>query len=137
LRVKHPEADLSAVPDGVFILHETFQTMRAALVQGTEGEDVRVEGAPDMVLEVISTSSVRKDPQRLRQLYWGAGVREYWLVDARQGPPRLEVLRHTAKGYVETRPQRGWVKSAAFGKSFRLTRGADSLGHPLFTLDVR
>jgi Uma2 family endonuclease len=137
LRLMHPEADLSAVPDGVFILHETFQTMRVALAQGGEGQAVRVEGSPDMVLEVVSTGSVRKDTERLRHLYWQAGVREYWLVDARQEPLRFDILRHTAKGYAAVRKQAGWAKSAVLGKSFRLTRGSDDLGHPQFNLEVK
>ncbi|HEY8505763.1 MAG TPA: hypothetical protein VIL46_14355 [Gemmataceae bacterium] len=31
----------------------------------------------------------------------------------------------------------GWRKSAALGRSFRLARGADPLGNPEFTLEVR
>jgi Uma2 family endonuclease len=137
LRIMHPEADLSAVPDGVFILHESFQTMRVALAAGAEGEAVRVEGSPDMVLEVVSTGSVRKDTERLRQLYWKAGVREYWLVDARQEPLRFDILRHTTKGYTPTRKQGGWVRSAVLGKAFHLMRQADELGHPRFNLEMR
>jgi hypothetical protein len=58
LRITHAEAKLAAVPDGVFILYKTFQTMRVALVQGRRGQAVRVEGSPDMVLEIVSDSSV-------------------------------------------------------------------------------
>jgi Uma2 family endonuclease len=39
-----------------------------------------------MVLEVVSASSVEPDTQTLRELYWAAGIKEYWLVDARGGP---------------------------------------------------
>src|SRR5256885_8764701 len=49
---------------------------------------LELEGTPDMVLEVVSESSVQKDTKRLRQLYWQAGIREYWLVDARREPDR-------------------------------------------------
>jgi Uma2 family endonuclease len=137
LRISHPEADLSAVPDGVFILNDSFQTMRVQLVEGATGGFVRVEGAPDMALEVVSPGSVKKDTVRLHQIYRDAGIPEYWLVDARQEPLTFDVFRLTAKGYVATRKQSGWVKSAVFGKSFRLTQAADALGHPAYTLAVR
>ena len=137
LRVQHPEADLAAVPDGVYILNRTFETLRAVLAGGRAGRPARVEGSPDMVLEVVSDSSVYKDTERLRELYWKAGIPEYWLVDARRAPLTFDILRRTEKGYVSVRKQGGWVKSAVFGKSFRLVQGADDLGHPTFTLEVR
>ena len=96
-----------------------------------------MEGSPDMVLEVISDSSTRKDLVVLRQAYWEAGVREYWLVDARRGPLKFDILRRTAKGYAATRKQDGWLKSAVFGKAFRLAQRRNARGHPEFTLEVR
>lgn len=136
-RVSHPEADLSAVPDGVFILNESVQTIRVQLVAGAGGGHVRIEGGPDVVLEVVSSSSVQKDTVRLRELYGKAGVREYWLVDARREPPVFDVLRCRATGFVAVRKQKGWLKSEVFGKSFRLIQQADPLGHPAFTLELR
>jgi len=136
-RFQHPEAELSVVPDGVFICNDTFQTMRVTLAQGSAGTDMRVVGSPNMVLEVISASSVGKDTQRLRELYWKAGVREYWLVDARKQGLTFTILRHTARGFVATPSRDGWLKSAVFGKSFRLTRAADELDHPTFALELR
>jgi Uma2 family endonuclease len=96
-----------------------------------------VEGSPDMVLEVVSPGSVKKDTDILKRGYWEAGVREYWLVDARSDPLSFEILRHSAKGYVATRKRDGWLKSAVFGKSFRLSNRTTALGHPEYTLEVR
>ena len=73
----------------------------------------------------------------LHQAYWEAGIREYWLVDARKQPLRFDILRHTPKGYVATRKQAGWAKSAVFGKSFRLTQETSADGHRTYTLAVR
>src|SRR5205814_3191780 len=101
------------------------------------GGYVELEGSPDMVLEVISRSSVHKDTVVLRQAYWESEIREYWLVDVRREPLKFDILRHTAKGYAATRKQDGWIKSAVFGKSFQLTQGKSALGHPEFTLAVR
>ena len=43
--------------------------------------DGRVWGAPDLVVEVLSPSTRRKDMQLKLFKYAGAGVREYWMVD--------------------------------------------------------
>ncbi len=136
-RLVHPEADLSAVPDAVFVSDSRFEQMRVRLVGGAERGFVRIEGGPDMVLEVISESSVQKDTVRLRELYHAAGVREYWLVDARRDPLTFDILRQTARGCVATRRQGGWVRSTVFGKSFRLASGTDKHGRPRYTLEVR
>lgn len=39
------------------------------------------KGAPDMVLEILSPSSLRNDRLVKLRLYQRAGVREYWIVD--------------------------------------------------------
>ena len=41
----------------------------------------RVEGAPDLVLEVLSPGTRHLDQVRKAALYATAGVQEYWLVD--------------------------------------------------------
>jgi Uma2 family endonuclease len=130
-------ADLSVVPDGIFVATESLRTGRVRPVEGREAGFVELEGSPDMALEVVSDSSVHKDTVELFRLYWEAGIQEYWLVDARREPLRFDIFRHTAKGYVATRKQGGWLKSAVFGKSFRLTQDSDELGHPSYTLEIR
>jgi Uma2 family endonuclease len=130
-------AEISNKPDGVFVSTTSLQTGRVHLVEGMESGYVELEGSPDMVLEVVSDSSVQKDTVVLRQAYWEAGIREYWLADARQEPLTFDILKHTSRGYAATRKQDGWVKSAVFGKAFRLTQQQHALGHPEFTLAVR
>ncbi len=128
---------MSTVPDGVFILNDSVQTMRVQIVPGISGGYLRLQGAPDVVLEVVSDSSVQKDTVRLRELYWKAGVREYWLVDSRRQPATFEILQHRSKGFVAVRKRDGWLVSNVLSKSFRLTEQADPLGHPAWTLEVR
>jgi len=41
----------------------------------------RIEGAPDLVIEVLSPSTARRDRGEKLQAYAEFGVREYWLVD--------------------------------------------------------
>ncbi len=130
------DADIAVNPDALFASTDALAD-RLRILEGKKGGYVEMEGSPDMVLEVVSDSSVRKDMQQLRQDYWTAGIREYWLVDARPEPLIFDILRHTPKGYRATPKRDGWVKSAVFGKSFRLTQRPNTLGHPEYTLDVR
>jgi Uma2 family endonuclease len=39
-----------------------------------------IRGAPDLVVEIVSESSARRDAIQKRRVYATAGVREYWLV---------------------------------------------------------
>lgn len=135
--LSNEEADLSGNPDGMFVSKESFRKERVRMIEGSEEGVVELAGTPDMVLEVVSDSSVEKYNELVADLYWKAGIREYWLVDARGERSEFQILRHTARGYVAARPSGGWRKSAVFGKSFRLTRQLDDLGHPDFTLDVK
>lgn len=130
-------ANISGKPDGTFISNDSLVSGRVRLIEGKDDGFVEVEGTPDMVLEILSRSSEYKDKVWLRQAYWEAGIPEYWLVDARQDPVEFDILRHTARGYVASRKQDGWVKSAVLGKSFQLIRQTNALGHPDFVLNMR
>lgn len=134
----HPGAGLSTEPDGLFYFWDTLRERRIRLVPRPKKKGyMELEGTPDMVLEVVSDSSVKKDTEILPDLYWRAGIQEYWLVDARGAKPRFDILKHTAKGYQATRMKSNWLKSTIFGRSFRLSQKNDPLGHPDFILEVR
>lgn len=135
--LSNSDADISGKPDALFVSEQALRTGRVKMLEGWEEGHVELEGAPDMVLEVVSPGSVHKDTILLRQAYAEAGIREYWLVDARREPLRFDILRRTAKGYTASRRADGWIKSAVFGKSFRLTQRVNALGHPEYTLAVR
>jgi Uma2 family endonuclease len=138
VRFTNVDAVISNRPDGLFVSWESLRSGFAELVKDKRGKGyVELLGRADMVMEIVSRSSVRKHKVVLRQAYWQAGILEYWLVDARQQPPRFDILRHTARGYAAVRKQDGWLKSAVFGKSFRLGRRENAVGLPEFTLAVR
>jgi Uma2 family endonuclease len=127
-------ANLSTEPDGTYCSFGAVQDKRVSLVEGVEEGHVEIEGTPDMVLEVVSTNSVRKDNKVLRGLYWRAGIPEYWLVDVRKDPLQFDILRRTERGYAATRRKQGWMKSKVFGRSFLLETKPDRLGHPQYFL---
>ncbi len=137
LRLTNLPAELSGVPDGMYVTYKSFRSGRAKYVESPDGGYTELEGVPDLVIEVVSTSSVDKDTEWLQKTYWEAGIPEYWLIDARKPPLVFEIYRHTAKGYAAARKSGGWVKSAVFGKSFRLTAEKNGMGYPKYTLDVR
>lgn len=135
--LSNEDADVSGNPDGTFVTNASFRAERVQLVEGAESGHVEMEGSPDMVLEVVSDSSVEKDTEVLKGLYWKAGIREYWLVDARGERLQFDIFRRTSRGYSLAPKNGGWMKSAVFGHEFRLTRRTDELGHPEFTLNAR
>src|SRR5262249_19219023 len=58
-------------PDLFFLTTEKWSMRR--------GSDV--EGAPDLMMEIVSHHSRRRDFAVKRQIYEASGVQEYWIVD--------------------------------------------------------
>ena len=130
-------ADISGKPDAMFLSEAAVESDRVRFVEGAKGGYNEIEGTPDMVLEVVSDSSVRKDLIILLDAYWQAGIREYWLVDARDDQLKFDIFRHGPKGYKRSAKKHGWIASPVFGKSFRLSMTTDAAGRPDYTLEVR
>ena len=138
-RVSNPAADLSAEPDLVFISHETFEQGLAHLTSKASGKAdrfVEVVGSPDLVVEIVSDHSVKKDNVRLAAAYWKAGVGEYWLLDARGEELSFRIQKRGAKAYepVPTDDE-GFQYSAVFEESFRLACHRDRRGGWAFDLE--
>jgi len=77
---------------------------REQMVQGA-----KVEGAPDLVVEVLSPSTRRYDLEEKRKVYREAGIAEMWFVD--EDRHRLVVEYRGRGGYREQVKQRGRVRS--------------------------
>lgn len=136
-RYSHLRSRLTTEPDGMVVSKAAFAEKRVKLVGGKKGKDTELVGTPEIVIEIVSPSSVDKDTAWLMSAYHTAGIPEYWLIDARDGDIRFDIYRRGGKGYAAGRKQDGWVKSPVLGKAFRLVQGRDEAGDPEFTLEVR
>ena len=58
-------------PDVLFVSNERKHIIHRAVIHG----------APDLVVEILSPSTARRDRIVKREMYARHGVREYWLVD--------------------------------------------------------
>ncbi|MCD9026204.1 Uma2 family endonuclease [Cohnella silvisoli] len=65
------DAENQFQPDLVYILHEN-----AAIIK-----EKRIEGAPDLVVEILSPSTSHNDKVRKKRQFERYGVKEYWIVD--------------------------------------------------------
>lgn len=63
------------------------------------------KGAPDMVVEILSPSSLRHDRLVKLFLYQRAGVREYWIVDPKN--ESVQVFLSDGKGFLRTHEEYG------------------------------
>lgn len=98
--VKLTEYNL-VVPDLLFVARDRLAIIGAQAI----------EGAPDLVVEILSPSTARQDRVRKLALYATHGVREYWLVDS--GAKRLQVLT-LVHGRYEPIPGDGFPGSRVF-----------------------
>lgn len=58
-------------PDIIFISNENMSILKRENVQG----------APDLVVEILSPSSRKRDREQKHELYSRFGVKEYWITD--------------------------------------------------------
>lgn len=137
-RVVNEGADVSHEPDGCFISRASIDRGSVRFQPGADGNDItEVVGSPDMVLEIVSASSVRKDKTLLPPLYHKAGIREYWLVDVRRDEIRFDLFRHTSEGYVPAPESEGWRTSTVFDRQFRIERTTSPVGMTDYLLQSR
>jgi Uma2 family endonuclease len=134
--VTNKAADVSNNPDMVAVFWGSLENGRCSYTRHGDRE-VEIVGSPDWMLEIVSDSSVIKDTQHLRQAYHQAGVREYWIVDARGEEMEFQILSWRESNYVAIRPRDGWRRSPVFGRHFRLTRKRDRSGAWKYRLECR
>ena len=85
--------------DIVFSNHDVVQP--DVIFVSNENRDIittdNIQGAPDLVVEVLSPSTAHRDRTFKRALYARHGVREFWLVDT--DAHTIEVLLLGSNGY--------------------------------------
>ena len=91
-------------PDLLFVSTERRSVLTKANIQG----------APDLVVEILSPSTGQRDLGIKRNLYAKYGVREFWIVDP--DVKAVEVLPLTETGYrtIVIVPQTGTLNSPLF-----------------------
>ena len=132
--VTSPEGAVRRVncePDFAFLSHEAILSGRVTLTPkvGREGDFTEIVGPPDVIAELRSDSSTRKDTVDLPADLFALGVTEYWLADARADPPGLTIHVRGAEGFepVEIDAD-GFAASGAFGRRYRLETHAGRSG---------
>jgi Uma2 family endonuclease len=93
-----------------------WDSFRGGRVRLNPDRSTELLGCPDWIVEVVSDSSVRKDLHDLFSAYEKAGVREYWIADARGASPLLRIFAAgTDRHFVERVPDaQAWVHSPLF-----------------------
>lgn len=135
MRFEHSEADLSSEPDVMYTSDESIEAGRVRLEDGDD--TLEIEGSPDLVVEVISPSSLNKDDKILRRKYWEAGVKEYWLADSRK-EPALTILKRNGRKYTNVAADgQGWMKSNVLKAHCRLVAKPGPAGTTKVTLEVK
>jgi len=84
--VRLPNQPVPLQPDILFIRRERMNII---------GDDY-VEGAPDLIVEILSPSNWLYDRREKMQAYQDVGVVEYWIVDPRARTVEVYVLEHGA-----------------------------------------
>jgi Uma2 family endonuclease len=121
----------------MFCSWSTLESKRVTVSESVPGTDryPEVVGAPDLVLEIVSKSSIRKDTQVLKERYFAAGINEYWLVDARRAAIDFQILKRGQQNFEPvTADRRGFRASTVLPWKFKLTRERDRIGQWRYTL---
>jgi Uma2 family endonuclease len=141
VRFSSPAADLSVEPDILFVSHAAIDEGRIWPVPKSGTADrryVEFEGSPDLVVEIVGDGSVAKDTIRLPSIYWRAGIREFWLADAREDELVFQIHRHGETGFDRMRCDAdGFQESPLLGRFYRLQRFRDVNGYWAFNLIER
>ena len=136
-RIVSTSANLSAEPDVVFVTNQSLDSGRVRRIpmSGEVRRFIEFEGAPEMVAEIVSDSSVTKDKRRLAAAYFTAGVEEYWIIDARRSDLFFQIYR---RGVGQFEPviadSEGYQQSSVFQRRFKLERALNSRGDWMYDL---
>ncbi len=107
-----PSRPSSREPDIIVVTGERLQNL----------SEERFTGGPDLVVEVISEDSVRRDRVEKFLEYEREGVREYWLIDSRPNRATVDVFVLEQGSFVPLEENdEGWFESRVL-PGFRVKR---------------
>jgi Uma2 family endonuclease len=90
---EHPGGEVFCAPLDVVLSDVDVVAPDLLYVSGERAKDVltpeHVRGAPDLVIEIMSKGTRRRDETTKRRLYERAGVNEYWAVEPIVGAIRI------------------------------------------------
>jgi Uma2 family endonuclease len=87
-------------PDILFVSNERLDIIT----------EKNIQGAPDLVVEILSPSSTSRDKVKKSRLYYKYGVKEYWIVD-----PDAKIVE------VFTPGEKKWILHEAYSNDEILT----------------
>jgi Uma2 family endonuclease len=132
-RVSSVPGDVSAEPDVVVVSFEAEDEGRVRYTpkaSGEEGRFVEIDGATDLIVEIISDSSTNKDKKRLPPAYYAAGVRELWLIDARNKDLYFQIFHRGPSAFAPAPADpHGFQTSQVLKASYHLERTRHRRGH--------
>lgn len=88
-------------PDIIFIAEERREIIGSR----------KIEGAPDLVIEILSPSTAYYDMKQKKQTYEYSGVREYWIVDPIEMAVEIYELRDDIFIFTQYRAGTGTLHS--------------------------
>lgn len=129
---------VSTEPDFLFVSWAASETGRVTLTRRKKRREefIEIVGTPDLVLEIVSDSSTRKDLARLKPAYERACIPEYWLIDARGDQISFQILSLEDGAYRTATPADQPQVSRILGARFALGRARNRLGRFTYTLTV-
>jgi len=125
------DANIANEPDLMFCTWQTLISQRVEIKETKPGNRryMELNGSPDVVVEVVSRASIRKDKKILRQKYFSAGVREYWLIDASGAEIDFQLLTRGVRQFRNVRPGKDDSRlSTVFNRRIRMVREPDRIG---------
>jgi len=88
-------------PDIIFISKERLNIIK----------ETKIEGAPDLVIEILSPATAYYDLRKKFKIYEKHGVKEYWIVDPEEKSIEIYINEKQKFILVETKNKTGTIKS--------------------------
>jgi Uma2 family endonuclease len=86
-------------PDIVFISNQQIHILQE-----------KINGAPDLIIEILSPGSAKYDEKEKKAVYERSGVKEYWIVDPHT--KKTTGYRLQGEAYLEMPAEEGMIQSA-------------------------